>query len=221
MTSHQTPPCSRANETPIITREEYGLAYDSGYSKTIGFISSRGASRDTSEDLAQAAWAKGWQYREQIRDPSKVEAWVNTIAFNLFRGSFRKAPTVELYSEDYPSLPRNVAETIDCQRLFARCSPSERKLIKGNYLAGYTSAELGPRLGLSAVAVRVRLLRLRRRLRAIMRPGDAVAPPGAFPLPEALPDRQRRASPSAAIQPLAGCQGAEKREAEGGGSAEI
>jgi DNA-directed RNA polymerase specialized sigma24 family protein len=168
MTSHLTPPC-KANDTPIMTREEYSVAYDRGYSKTVAFILSRGASRDTSEDLAQAAWAKGWQYREQIRDPSKVDAWVNTIAFNLFRGSFRKAPTVELHPGDYPSLPRNVAETIDCQRLFARCSPSERKLINGN-LAGYTSAELGPRLGLSAVAVRVRLLRLRRRLHGTMRP---------------------------------------------------
>ena len=196
MASHLTPP-RKANDTPIMTREEYSVAYDRGYSKTLGFMRSRGAPPDAAEDLAQAAWAKGWQYREQIRDPSKVDAWVNTIAFNLFRGSFRKAPTVELLPEDYPSSPQNIVGTIDCQRLFARCSRSERKLIKGTYLAGYTSAELGPRLGLSAVAVRVRLLRLRRRLGAIMRPGDAVAP-GAFPLlPEALPDRQRRASRSA------------------------
>jgi RNA polymerase sigma factor (sigma-70 family) len=149
-----------------MTREEYAVAFDRGYSKTLGFVCSRGASRDVAEDLAQAAWAKGWQYRAQIRDSSKVDSWVNTIAFNLFRGSFRKASTVELLPEDHPASPRTSAEAIDCQRLLARCSQSERKLLEGHYMAGCTSAELGRRLGCSAVAVRVRLLRLRHRLRA-------------------------------------------------------
>ena len=159
-----------AGDASIMTPEEYGVAYDRGYSKTVAFILSRGATRDASEDVAQAAWAKGWQYREQIRDTSKIHAWVNSIALNLFRGSFRKAPTAELLPEDHPSPPQSAAETIDCQRLIGRCSTIERKLIDGYYLAGYTSAELGPRLGLSAVAVRVRLLRLRRRLQGTMRP---------------------------------------------------
>ncbi len=178
-TSHQISPC-KSNDMPVMTRQQYAAAYNHGYPKTIGFMLSRGASRDISEDMAQAAWAKGWQYRGQIRDPLKVDSWVNSIAFNLFRGSFRQAPTVELLPADHPASPGTSAATIDCQRLLAQCSPSERELIDGCYVAGYTSAQLGRRLGCSAVAVRVRLLRLRRRLQIAVKPrapfvADAVA----------------------------------------------
>ena len=152
---------------PTVTQEEYAIAYNSGYPKTTRFMLSRGISREASEDLAQAAWAKGWEYREQIRDTDKFDSWVNTIALNLLRGSFRQKKTAEL-PPDIAISPQTSPQTIDGQRLVARCSPSDRKLIEGHYLAGYTSAELGRQFGCTAVAVRVRLLRLRRRLQTSM-----------------------------------------------------
>jgi RNA polymerase sigma-70 factor (ECF subfamily) len=150
-----------------MTQEQYAIAYSRGYPKTRGFMLSRGISRDLSEDLAQAAWARGWEYREQVRDVDKVDAWVNTIALNLLRNSFRQVRISE-FPDEASVASLTSPQSIDVQRLLTRCSPADRNLIEGHYMAGYTSFELGRQLGCSAVAVRVRLLRLRRRLRATM-----------------------------------------------------
>lgn len=158
---HQTP--EDEAPMPLMTQEEYGVAYNRGYVKTVRFMLSRGISRDMSQELAQAAWAKGWEYRRQVRDTHKVDAWVNTIALNLLRSSFRRPETREL-KKDTPTSPLTSPETVDGQRLLAQCSIAERELIEGHYIDGYTSAELGSKLNCTAVAVRVRLLRLRRRI---------------------------------------------------------
>lgn len=146
-----------------MNQEQYAAAYQHGYPKTIHFMLSRGISRALSEELAQAAWARGWECREQVRDVGKVNSWVNSIALNLLRSSFRRARTSELPA-DMAVTPQTSPQTIDAQRLLMACSAADRKLIEGYYMAGYTSFELGRQLGCSAVAVRVRLLRLRRRL---------------------------------------------------------
>ena len=164
-----------APRKPTVTQAQYAIAYNSGYPKTTRFMLSRGISREASEDLAQAAWAKGWEYREQIRDTQKFDSWVNTIALNLLRGSFRQRKSAELPT-DIAVSPRTSPQTIDGQRLIASCSPTDRKLIEGHYMAGYTSAELGRQFGCTAVAVRVRLLRLRRRLQTSMAWKGSVEP---------------------------------------------
>ena len=153
--------------TSVATQEQFAHAYTRGYPKTKRFMLSRGISAELSEDLAQAAWARGWEYREQIRDAEKVDEWVNTIAMNMLRSSFRRPRTSEL-PDNAAEGPQASPELIDAQRLFTQCSSDERKLIEGHYAAGYTSAELGRQWGCSAVAIRVRLLRLRRRLLAAM-----------------------------------------------------
>ena len=149
-----------------MTREQYSAAYERGYPKTTHFMISRGVSLEGASDLAQATWAKGWEYREQIRQPDRVTSWINTIALNLFRGSFRGMKTVELPAS-LVAPRQNSSEAVDCQRLLARCSHPDRELIEEHYVAGYTSAELGRRLGCSDAAVRVRLMRLRRRLHSL------------------------------------------------------
>ena len=53
-----------------MTKEEYGKAYQRGFNLTVRFLVSRGLSYDAALDTAQAAWAKGWERREQLRDPN-------------------------------------------------------------------------------------------------------------------------------------------------------
>jgi DNA-directed RNA polymerase specialized sigma24 family protein len=68
-----------------MTQEAYGQAYCKGFRKTVGLLRSRGASSDSAEDVAQAAWLRGWQMRQQLRDDRLVVTWVNTIALNYLR----------------------------------------------------------------------------------------------------------------------------------------
>ena len=67
----------------------YAEAFQNGFGATRRFLVSRGAPIDEAEEIAQAAWARGWEYRAQLRDPGLVSYWVNSIARNLFRARFR------------------------------------------------------------------------------------------------------------------------------------
>ncbi len=68
-----------------MTREGYGQAYQKGFSLTVRFLLSRGVQRDAADEAAQAAWVKGWERLEQLRNESSVTTWVNTIALNVYR----------------------------------------------------------------------------------------------------------------------------------------
>jgi RNA polymerase sigma-70 factor (ECF subfamily) len=147
-----------------MTRDQYAKAYDNGFTMTTKFLVSRGINVETAEEAAQAAWVKGWEHRDKLRDPERVLNWVNTIALNVFRNWFRRRETAEL-PVDTPIPPHASPQRIDIGRALAKCAPTDREMIEKHYLAGYTSAELGQQRGCTAVAVRVRLLRARRRIR--------------------------------------------------------
>jgi len=147
-----------------MTRDQYANAYDGGFAMTTKFLVSRGINIESAEEAAQAAWVKGWEHRDKLRDPERVLSWVNTIALNVFRNWFRRRETGEL-SVETPVPPHASPQLIDVGRALAKCAPADREMLEKHYLAGYTSAELGQQRGCTAVAVRVRLLRARRRLR--------------------------------------------------------
>jgi RNA polymerase sigma factor (sigma-70 family) len=148
----------------IMTRDQYANAFERGFIMTTKFLVSRGITVETAEEAAQAAWAKGWEHRDKLRDPERVLNWVNTIALNVFRNWFRRRETAEL-PVDTPIPPHASPQRIDIGRALAKCAPADREMLEKHYLAGYTSAELGRQRGCTAVAVRVRLLRARRRIR--------------------------------------------------------
>jgi DNA-directed RNA polymerase specialized sigma24 family protein len=65
---------------------------------------------------------------------------------------------------------------IDVRRTLEECPLHDRRLMEMHYLEGYTSKELGKKTGCTAVAVRVRLLRARRKLAAELRPEQEAQP---------------------------------------------
>jgi RNA polymerase sigma factor (sigma-70 family) len=145
-----------------LTADEYGAAYRTEFKRTVGFLMAHGLSYDSATEIAQAAWAKGWEHRHQLKDRSTVAAWANTIALNLYRRSLRSEPRFhalpDLEGNAYVSSAR-----IDVARLLAQCSRSDRLLLQGRYLDGYCLKELANLHGWTESAVRIRLLRARRR----------------------------------------------------------
>src|SRR6185437_12698289 len=91
-----------------MSREEYSQAYSVGFESTVRLLLSRGADRDRAREASQAAWAKGWECRHQLRQPRKVLAWVNTIALNIFR-NLRRHPMLQLSAEPRLSWATNIA----------------------------------------------------------------------------------------------------------------
>jgi DNA-directed RNA polymerase specialized sigma24 family protein len=143
-------------------RNIYGDAFKTGYAATRRFLLANGAKIEDAEEIAQAAWARGWEYREQLRDPGMLGFWVNSIARNLYRARFRGPINVSLDGLN-PSYSMDL-DLIELGRLMDRCTRRDRTLLKRN-LEGYSAEEIARDAGITSTGIRVRLLRIRQTLR--------------------------------------------------------
>ena len=144
-----------------MTREEYGEAYEEGFRHTVRFLMSRGIQREAAIELAQAAWARGWERRNQLRVASMVCSWVNSIALNLYRSGLRRT---QLDLQDNGVTNIDLA-AIDVTHILRSCSPRDQALLLRE-LYGFTAAEIAHEEKLTQSAVRIRLMRARRAARA-------------------------------------------------------
>jgi len=156
-----------------MTNEDYGKAYEKGFDRTIRFLVSRGLSYDAAQDTAQAAWAKGWEHREQLRDPNLVLTWTNSIALNIHRTYLRREPQTQTLPE-LQARPRMNVAAIDVKRILGDCKPNDRVVLEGHYIEGYGTHEIARQHGWSETGVRIRLLRARRSvMKKLSRPKHA------------------------------------------------
>ncbi len=119
---------------------------------------------EEADEIAQAAWVRGWEYRQQLRDPSLIGYWVNSIARNLFRARFRSVQPASLEGMVDPSYTMGLEEGLEVQRLLEKCADKDRALLEKT-LDGYSAEEIAVDEGISSTGIRVRLLRIRRNLR--------------------------------------------------------
>jgi DNA-directed RNA polymerase specialized sigma24 family protein len=150
-----------------MTTENYGQAYQTGFRRTVGFLLSQGLRGDCARDIAQAAWVRGWERLDQLRNERMVLTWVNSIALNLYRHSIRSdrasqralKALPELRTTDGPDLA-----AIDLRRLLTFCRPCDRALLE-QQMRGASAEEMARNMGVSNTAIRIRLLRARRSMR--------------------------------------------------------
>ena len=143
-------------------RDDYADAFESGYCATRRFLLARGAPIEDAEEIAQAAWVRGWEYRNQLRDPGLVGYWVNSIARNLLRARFRRPLTTPI--EDLnPSYTMDL-DLIELNRMLEHCPRNDRALLQRS-LEGYSAEEIARSAGITSTGIRVRLLRIRQSLR--------------------------------------------------------
>jgi RNA polymerase sigma factor (sigma-70 family) len=143
-------------------RNDYAEAFETGYSATRRFLLARGAPLEEADEIAQAAWARGWEFREQLRDPGLVSYWVNSIARNLFRARFRAPIQTEI--EDGSAAYTLDLDAIEVGRLLDRCPQRDRELLEQS-LEGYSAKEIARTEGITPTGIRVRMLRIRQTLR--------------------------------------------------------
>jgi DNA-directed RNA polymerase specialized sigma24 family protein len=149
---------------------DYATAFESGYAATRRFLQARGLAPEEAEEIAQAAWARGWEYRGQLRDPGLVSFWVNSIARNLFRARYRGPQTTSL--DGVKAWYQLDLDAIEVRRILDRCSRRDRALLERS-LAGYSAEEIAGKEGITSTGIRVRLLRIRQHLRERMAPAAA------------------------------------------------
>ena len=143
-------------------RNEYAQAFETGYGATRRFLLARGAQFQDAEEIAQDAWVRGWEYRDQLRDPGLVSYWVNSIARNLFRARFR-APIQTEIEEGDAAYTLDLG-AIDVLRMLDSCPTRDRQLLERS-LEGYSADEIARTEGITSTGIRVRLLRVRQALR--------------------------------------------------------
>jgi RNA polymerase sigma-70 factor, ECF subfamily len=146
-----------------MTNEYFGNAYKKGFPLTVRFLLSRGISYEVALDTAQAAWTRSWERREQLREPSLVRTWTNTIALNIYRTMLRRERPTEPLAEVEASTSLNLA-AIDVELILKECKPNDRSVLKEHYIDGYKTTEIAQSRGCSETAVRIRLLRARRKI---------------------------------------------------------
>jgi RNA polymerase sigma factor (sigma-70 family) len=170
---------------PKLTNESFGNAYQKGFPLTVRFLLSRGLTYEVALDTAQAAWTKGWERREQLRQPNCVLTWTNSIALNIYRTMCRRERPIEPLAEVAASTSLNVA-AIDVERILKECQPNDRVLLEEHYIDGYKTTEIARLEGCSEMAVRIRLFRARRKIRRDFVIAKAGRPQPANSTPAAL-----------------------------------
>jgi RNA polymerase sigma factor (sigma-70 family) len=147
-----------------MTKEGYGQAYQQGFTRTVRLLQSRGVSVDSAEDLAQAAWLQGWRKLDQLRDEGTIVNWVNTIAINYQRRESR-VQSRYLPLLDVAASAGLDSAGLDAARILTLCRPRERMLFE-QQLDGLTTKEIAKKQGVTPTAIRIRVLRARRAVRA-------------------------------------------------------
>ena len=147
-----------------ISEQSFARAYEKGFQQTVRFLSSRGIPQDLVHDTAQGAWAKAWERRAQLRNPSFVFTWVNSIALNVYRTTLRRERLTESLGETEGPKQYMNAAAIDAERILNECKPSDRIVLEGHYICGYKLDEIAQQNNWSETAARIRLLRARKRM---------------------------------------------------------
>jgi RNA polymerase sigma factor (sigma-70 family) len=162
------PPCE-------MTEEYFAHSYQRGFQATSRFLASRGIQADLVFDIAQAAWVKAWERREQLRDASLLLTWVNTIALNIYRTSLRREkPTAALTDAEGLTTDSDWS-VIDAERILGECKASDRVVLESHYIQGYKINEIAEQNNWTETAVRIRLLRARRKMKLLFGGGRRVS----------------------------------------------
>lgn len=156
---------SAVPDHPItLSTPQFEAAYQNCFHQTVNYLRARGGSREWAEEIAQAAWARGWECRAQLKDSAAVQSWVIAIARNLRNQDFRKFRSTEALTEASATINPD-SRPLLLQQILRPLSQTDRALLMETYVNGATSCELGSRLGLSPVAVRVRVARAKAAVR--------------------------------------------------------
>jgi len=150
-------------------QSEYGAAYENGgFAKTQRLLISMGVSPHDADEISQAAWARGWEYIDQLRDSSLVCFWVNSIALNLSRARFRPLRGINFIglslTENRVGYDQKIDVQVTVNQLTAFMSPEDMEIVCKS-LEGYSAEELGKEEGITAGGMRVKLFRVRQWLR--------------------------------------------------------
>ena len=164
----------------------FGTYHDRIHRYIVGMVRDPG----TAEDLTQETFLRAYRGGDTLRDPNAVRGWLYRIATNACLDYLRQrkaevsiggeeaAVQVQQAVSPTPS-PQELTERKETSACVQRCldflSDSYRTVLLLHEVHGLTSPEVAALLGVETGAVKIRLLRARRKLQQLMEYGCAVA----------------------------------------------
>jgi RNA polymerase sigma-70 factor (ECF subfamily) len=123
------------------------------------------------EDLTQEVFLKAFLHLHQLRDPSHAGNWLRQIAHNTYVSSLRKkgistaciSDNISCFSDYEANF--SLVESLDALQDAVGTDSPEYTIIMYTY-AGYSYGEIAAMLGISSQAIRNRLCRIRKKIRA-------------------------------------------------------
>ena len=130
---------------------------------------------DRAEDALQDALVIAWRDLRSVRDPDRVDAWMNRVVTNVCIAHAtrerRRTVNLRVLPGEGPAAPDGLLRLGDRDQLergFRRLTPDERAVLVLHHYAGYTLAEIADSLGVPAGTVRSRLHHAHRAMRAAL-----------------------------------------------------
>ena len=171
-------------------------AFERYHPRIVGSLTRTVRDHDLAEDLAAEAFARLASAAASGRPPDDPCAWLHRVANNLVVDDARRARRVRAYAPrlvdaSTPDGPEESAvhrEEVRRLQRALRSLPEDQQAALTLAAAGWSSREIGTRLGRTDVGVRTILCRARRRLREEIEAASLpLAEPGARPSPVTEP----------------------------------
>jgi RNA polymerase sigma-70 factor (ECF subfamily) len=126
--------------------------------------------RDQAEDAAQEALVRAWRQRTTCLDPHNPGPWLRRIASReaLRLVARAPAPAQEVVDDVDAGFASEWVQTASIRHLLAQLHPTDRTLIFLQYWADIPVSDIAARLRMPEGTVKIRLLRARASLRAML-----------------------------------------------------
>jgi len=153
-----------------------GSAFQENAAKIFGFIYAKVGNRAVAEDLTSQVFLKAVRWLAEDRSADSIRSWLYTTARTAIADYWREqstrlqAPLADFeellfHGSDGPAESRRTREW--ARRVLAALPDREGEVLRLRFLKGYSAAEVGQALGLTAGNVRVIQVRALRRAAAM------------------------------------------------------
>jgi RNA polymerase sigma-70 factor (ECF subfamily) len=129
--------------------------------------------REDVEDVAQETFLTAWRKLATYKAKAPFEHWITRVCLNCCYGRLRRQkPATFPIEQDVEARSADPDARIEVERLLRELKPGDRFLLLLLDGEGWSVAEIATRLGWTAVNVKVRAHRARKKLRRLLERGS-------------------------------------------------
>ena len=130
-------------------------------------VAQRRLPADEYEDAVQDSILSAWEHLHQLKDETAFEAWLTQILINECRQRMRHQKREKAAEQELSHLLES-SESLPLHDALDQMNPQERRLLLMHHEEGYSIGEIAKQNNTTEAAVKMRLYRARKSLRALL-----------------------------------------------------